>query len=291
MREGDFELAGGPGKVLSGVRSLTAIDGATIGTLYELGYSDGALDRLTDGGMLVSRTLADDQGWKVGDVLSIRFARTGVQPIRIVGTYAKDELEAQGFLLSLRDYEANNTSQENLRVLVSAAPGVSVDQARAAIEAVTAAYPNARVNDRAGYVAEIKGALDIVLAFTAILLGLAVIIAVLGIVNTLALSIVERTRELGLLRAVGMTRRQLRTMIRWEAVIIAVIGGVLGLAVGMEIGTTLSRSFGDMITQVTFPWTRLALLLLFAVLAGVAAAVAPARRAARLDVLAAVSHE
>jgi putative ABC transport system permease protein len=130
----------------------------------------------------------------------------------------------------------------------------------------------------------------VVISIISVLLALSVLIAVLGIVNTLALSIVERTRELGLLRAVGMSRRQLRAMIRWESVIIAVIGGVLGVAVGMQVGVTLVRGLGDFISSVTFPWARLALFLVFAVLAGVAAAVLPARRAARLDVLAAVSQ-
>ena len=287
MRAGEFELAEGP----AGVQSLTAVDGATIGAAYDLGYSDGALEALADGGVLVSATKAAEDGWEVGDVLPMRFARTGVQPVRIDGTYARDELEDQGFLLSLRDYEANYTDQSDVRVLVTAAPGVPVPLARAAIEEVTAAFPNARVDDRAGYVAEIKGALDVVLALVAILLGLTVVIAVLGIVNTLALSVVERTRELGLLRAVGMSRRQLRAMIRWESVVIALVGGVLGVVVGMQIGTTMAGSLGDMITEVRFPWARLALFLVFAVLAGVAAAVLPARRAARLDVLAAVGHE
>jgi len=140
-------------------------------------------------------------------------------------------------------------------------------------------------------VAEIRSALDIVLALVAILLGLAVIIAVLGIVNTLALSVVERTRELGLLRSVGMSRRQLRSMIRWESLNIALIGGVLGVAVGMQIGVTISNSLGDVITSVTFPWARLGMFVVFAVLAGLAAAVVPARRAARLDVLGAMSRE
>jgi putative ABC transport system permease protein len=285
MRSGEFELVGIPG-----VQSLTAIDGDTIGETYELGYSDGALDALADGGVLVSETRANQHHWRVGDTLEMRFARTGVQHIRIDGTYADDALEDQGFLLSLRDFEANYTVQRDVRVLVKAAPGVTPAHARAVIEEVTAAFPNARVDDRAGYVAEIKGALDIVLALVAILLGLAVIIAVLGIVNTLALSIVERTRELGLLRAVGMSRRQLRAMIRWESLNIALIGGVLGVVVGMQIGITLSNSLGNVITEVTFPWLRIALLLVFAVCAGVAAAIVPARRAARLDVLAAISH-
>ena len=297
MRYGDFELVDAPwrgrGEPVpeSGVRSASGIDGRTIGEVFDLGYSKGALAALSDGGVLVSDSLAAERGWRVGDVLSMRFARTGVQRIRIDGTYEDDDLEDQGFLLSLKDFEANYTEQLDERVLVKAAAGTTPARARTAIEEVTAAFPNARVDDRAGYVAEIKGALDIVLALVAILLGLAVIIALLGIVNTLALSIVERTRELGLLRAVGMSRRQMRSMIRWESVIIALIGGVLGVAVGMQIGTTLSRSLGDFITSVAFPWFRLFLFLVFAVLAGVAAAVLPARRAARLDVLAAVTHE
>jgi putative ABC transport system permease protein len=247
---------------------------------------------MRNGGMLVSEDKAKTNGWRVGDVLTVRFARTGIQRIPIVGTYADADLEDQGFILSLKDFEANYTEQLDERVLVTAAPGVTVGRAKAAMEEVAAAFPNAKVQDQTEYVADIKGQLDILLALVAILLGLAVIIALLGIVNTLALSIVERTRELGLLRAVGMSRRQLRAMIRWESVIIAVIGGVLGVAVGMQLGATLTRAFSDFITGgVTFPWARLGLFLVFAVLAGVAAAVLPARRAARLDVLDAVAHQ
>ncbi len=239
----------------------------------------------------MSEKLAAEHGWKVGDVLSMRFARTGVQPIRIDGTYADDELEDGGFLLSLRDFEANYTDQQDVRVLVSAAPGVTVERARAVIEEVAAAFPNARVDDRAGYVAEIKGALDIVLALVAILLGLAVIIAVLGIVNTLALSVVERTRELGLLRAVGMSRRQLRAMIRWESVNIALIGGVLGVAVGMQIGVTISNSLGDVITRSRSRGLGSACSWCSPCWRAWRPPWCPARRAARLDVLAAVSDE
>jgi putative ABC transport system permease protein len=112
----------------------------------------------------------------------------------------------------------------------------------------------------------------------------------LGIVNTLALSIVERTRELGLLRAVGMSRRQLRTMVRWESISIAVAAAVLGVLVGMQLGGTLARSLGRLVQDVTYPWPRLALFALLAVLAGMLAAVVPARRAARLDALTATRH-
>jgi len=252
------------------------------------GYSEGALERLADGGVLVSEARAEEEGWQVGHVLPMRFARTGVQQIAIDGTYADDTLESQGFLLSMRDFEANYTDQLDIRVLVSTAEGVSSVDARAAVEEVVGAFPNARVLSNDEYKADFRDRLDIALAIVAVVLGLAVLIAVLGIVNTLALSIVERTRELGVLRAVGMTQKQVRSMIRSEAVTIALIGGVLGVVVGVQVGVTLARLLE--VDQITFPWVRLALFLVFAVIAGVGAAVVPARRAARLDVLAAVSH-
>ena len=281
MRFGEFELAGS-------TESVTAVDGRTFAAAMDLGVSEGGLAALVDGGVLVSDTKVAENGWKVGDTLAMKFARTGVQNIRIDGTYSDDTLENQGFILSLRDFEANFTDQLDQRVLATVAAGTTTAQARAAIEEVAAAFPNARVEDRSGYKAQAKSQIDTIVALVAVLLGLAVVIAVLGIVNTLALSIVERTRELGLLRAVGMSRRQVRAMIRWESVIISVVGALMGLLVGMQIGGTLARALGDVIQGVTYPWPRLALFVVFAVFAGVAAAVLPARRAAKLDVLTAV---
>jgi len=124
------------------------------------------------------------------------------------------------------------------------------------------------------------------------LLGLAVIVALIGIANTLALSIHERTRELGLLRAVGMTRRQLRSSVRWESVIIALFGTALGLAVGIMFGWAVVRALRDQgITQFAIPPVQIVVIVVVAALAGVAAAHFPARRAAKLDVLRAVSSE
>ena len=293
MRFGDFELVAAPARgdaePLQGLQSASGIEPSTIGEVSKLGYSEGALERLEDGGVLVSENLAEAQGWEVGDVLSMRFARTGVQQVTVDGTYEDDTLEDQGFLLSMRDFEANYTDQLDMRVLISAAPGVDTAVAKAAVEDVAAAFPAANVHSNAEYREEFAARLDIALAIVAVVLGLAVVIAVLGVINTLALSMVERVRELGLLRAVGMGRAQMRAMVRWEAVTIGLIGGVLGLVVGLPIGVSLSSALDT--TGVTLPWMRLLLFLVFAVIAGVAAAVLPARRAARLDVLTALSHE
>jgi putative ABC transport system permease protein len=126
----------------------------------------------------------------------------------------------------------------------------------------------------------------------AVLLLLAVVIAVIGIVNTLALSVFERTRELGLLRAVGMVRRQVKRMIRWESIIIALLGAVLGLGVGAFFGWAAVSAMKDFgVDQLDFPVGRLLMFVLGAFLAGTLAAIFPARRASRLNVLDAIAHQ
>jgi putative ABC transport system permease protein len=143
--------------------------------------------------------------------------------------------------------------------------------------------------DKKGYEARLGGMIDQLLAFVTAMLLLAVVIALLGIVNTLALSVFERTRELGLLRAVGMTRGQVRAMVRWEAVVISAIGALVGAGLGVGVGMALSQSLkGDGITQVSVPVVQVLLYLVAAGVAGVLAAVGPARSAARIDVLRAV---
>ena len=130
------------------------------------------------------------------------------------------------------------------------------------------------------------------LAVIFVLLALSLVIALIGIANTLALSVFERTREIGLLRAVGMTRRQLRRAIRWEAVIIAIFGAILGLILGVIFGVAAVVAIPDtFINTVSIPYGSLVAYLVIAGLAGILAAILPARRAARLNVLDAISHE
>jgi putative ABC transport system permease protein len=148
------------------------------------------------------------------------------------------------------------------------------------------------VQDQAAFREQQAGFIDQLLALVTALLLMAIVIALFGIVNTLGLSIYERTRELGLLRAVGMSRRQVKRMIRWESVIIAVFGAVLGIVIGVLFGWALQQALrNEGVTEFVLPVGQLVVYLVLAGLAGVLAAIWPARRAAKLDVLQAISYE
>ena len=152
--------------------------------------------------------------------------------------------------------------------------------------------PTITLKDRAEFAAEQRAPIDQMLSLIYALLALAVVIAVLGIVNTLALSVIERTREVGLLRAVGLSRRQLRTMVRLESMIIFLLGAVLGVGLGSLFGVALQRSQVDSgIGVLSLPFVQLLIFVALAALVGVLAAVWPARRAARLDVLRAITTD
>jgi putative ABC transport system permease protein len=160
------------------------------------------------------------------------------------------------------------------------------------VEGVAEAYPNVEVENQAEAKETYASQIDQLLGLVTALLALALVIALLGITNTLALSVYERTRELGLLRAVGMSRRQTKSMIRWEAVIIVIIGAILGLSIGIFFGWALVRALADEgITTFAVPGGQLLLYMLLAVGAGILAAIPPARRAAKLNVLEAIGTE
>jgi putative ABC transport system permease protein len=151
-------------------------------------------------------------------------------------------------------------------------------------------YPNVALSDAEEYIEKTAGQVDLFLNILTALLGLAILIALLGIMNTLALSIFERKREIGLLRAVGMTRRQVRRMIRWEAILIAVFGAVIGLVVGTALGITIVFGIGQGL-ELTLPLGTLVFYALFAAFGGFLASLWPAYRGARTDLLEAISFE
>jgi putative ABC transport system permease protein len=177
-------------------------------------------------------------------------------------------------------------------VYVVKEPSADTDELRTALEKVVDPLPTVTVKDPEGYADEQKGQINQILYMIYALLGLSVVIAILGVINTLGLSVIERTREIGLLRAVGLSRRQLRTMIRLESIVVAIFGALLGLGMGLIFGATIVWALADQgLTELAVPFWWLVAFLFSAAILGVLAAVFPARRAARLDVLWAIATE
>jgi putative ABC transport system permease protein len=286
----------GPAEVDGEVLLLGGLDAATALDVVNLQPLEGSAEAMAaPDAIAVHVDTASEKGLQLGDAVPVRFVETGVQELTVGMIYA-EELEANGpagtFFLGKQSYEANFANRFDWQVYVKAAPDTAAAELRTSVEQVAAAYPGVNVSDKAEFAEAVTAPLDQMLALVYALLALAILIALLGIGNTLALSIVERTRELGLLRSVGMTRSQLRSSIRWESVIIAVQGTLLGLLIGVFFGWALIRALADQGIEVfTLPVGSLAVVVLLGGLAGMAAAVLPGRRAARLDVLRAVATE
>ena len=222
---------------------VTAVDPSTIEEVATLEVSEGSVGALAEGTdtVLVHRDEAADNGWKVGDEVPSEFAASGEVPLTIVGIYDENRLVGD-YVISLDTYDGLFSEQLDSFVLVKAAEGVPLDDVGTAIEGAVKEYSNVQVQDQAAFREQQAGFVDQLLGLVTALLAMAIIIALFGIVNTLGLSIYERTRELGLLRAVGMSRMQVKRMIRWEAVIIAVLGAVLGVVIGILFGWAMQQA-------------------------------------------------
>ncbi len=272
-------------------KTILAADPAHVNDLFDIGVVRGHIASMTADGIAVSTQVAGDRHLGVGSPVQVTFPTTGRQTFRVQAVYTARTL-AGDYVLPLAAAEGNFPQQLDYQVYVKLAPGVSSSAGRHAVNAVLAAYPTATLLDQAQYKEQQAAQIDRLLNLVYGLLALAVIIALIGIANTLALSIYERTRELGLLRAVGMTRGQLRSTVRYESVIISMLGAVEGLTVGVLFGWAMVAALGSQgVTHLVVPVPQLVLVAALAGMAGVVAAVAPGRRAARLDVLRAVTTE
>lgn len=284
VRFGRFKIDGNTRDIVASdpdgaeVIDIDLLEGTSIA---ELGPTD----------ILVHEDPAEDLGLAPGDTVEVEFARTGAQTFTVAGIHG-DATFAGNYAISNEAWEANYTDALDQFVFATLADGVSPADAADTIAAVTEEFPQVDVEDRQEFLASQQAQIDQVLITVNVLLLLAVVIAVLGIGNTLALSVFERTRELGLLRAVGMSRRQTRRMIRWESAIVSLFGAVLGVAVGIAFGLAATVAMpNSFLTTIAIPSGFLVGLVALAVVAGLLAAIGPARRAARLDVLVAISTE
>ncbi len=272
--------------------ALTAVDPATLAQVTDLRLRAGTLQALSTGGMIVAEHVAAERGLAVGDTVAMTFSRTGTQQVPLVGLLRDRDAQAlqTDYIISLDTYAEHYAEDVDASVFVKLRDGVPADAGYAAITAALAEEPTVQVRDQAAAVAGRTQTIDQVLGMVTALLLLTIAIALLGITNTLALSVFERTREIGLLRAVGMTGRQLRTMVRAEAILIAAVATVVGVSLGAALGagavTLLGRTAE---AAVVLPAGQLALIVAATLGAGLIAGLIPARRAARLDVLTAIA--
>lgn len=271
---------------------ITAANPVVLGQLTDLKIKSGNLSSLKGPEVFV---YAGDNAKTVpaaGSTLTMEFARTGNKQFTVVGTFTERRLLGTDYLIAVDAYEANFTEQRDLIVLAKVADGVSPADSRDVINAAIKDFASVEVRDQTEFKAQQESQIDRLLGLVSVLLLLSIIIALVGITNTLALSVLERIRELGLLRAIGMSRRQVRSMIRWESVVIAVLGAVLGLPVGIGFAWAMVKALADQgLGTLTIPFGQLFVYVIAAGFAGVLAAVLPARRAARLNVLDAIVTE
>ena len=274
-----------------GDTAYISVDPETAGTIFDIGMVQGTVETLTPDGILIDDDEAADRHLGLGDQIQFGFVNGSTQLLTIQGIYTEQDL-AGPFVVNHVLHEQSGADQFDFSVYVAKAPGVTDADARAAIATVSDEYPNADLQSRREYVDAQAAQIDPLVNLMYALLGLAVIIALINIANSMALSIHERTRELGLLRAVGMTRHQTRAAIAWESVLIGLLGTGLGVLIGIFFGWAISVTVRDAgLGTFTLPMQPLVFIALAAVLGGVLAAARPARRAARLDVLRAIATE
>ncbi|QUC60044.1 ABC transporter permease [Streptomyces sp. A2-16] len=286
-------LGRGVAEVDGNGRALTVSDPLALERTFDLGTVRGSLSALGADGIALTRTEAAKQGLTTGDRTELAFTDGEKDTFTVRAVYDRSEL-AGDYVITRAAWAPHRTQDSDTLVAVSFKDGVSTDAGKAAVERVAARYGHPEVQTRDEYARSSAGGIDMMLTLVYALLALAVLIALLGIANTLTLAIHERTRELGLLRAVGQTRSQLRAMVRWESVLVAAFGTVGGLALGAFLGWVLveaSDGASDSTFAFAVPPLQLAVVALVGVTAGALAGLRPARRAARLDVLRAIATE
>jgi putative ABC transport system permease protein len=285
----------GLGKAAGEDGYVTGIDPAQIARAYTFDWkegSDATLGELGGNGAIVAKDLADKKNLDVGDKFTLMTPNGDETQLVVKGIYEPPPffpiLGSVSITQSL--FDSVYDRPENSFVFVDV-PGEPSTQTTASLDAAVKAFPDAKVQTREGWIDQQNEDFDNFLLTLYVLLALSVIVSVFGMVNTLVLSIFERTRELGMLRAVGTTRRQTRRMVRQESVITALIGAALGLPLGIFLAILMTKALSQFNIQIAVPVTQLVIFAIVALIVGMFAAIFPARRAARLNVLQALQYE
>jgi putative ABC transport system permease protein len=274
----------------------TGIDPSSYFDLIDMGEIVGEPTASQDAAIIARAAMATERGWEIGDAIPVFFNGTGEQTLTLVATYSDGLGPDDDYYMPNRTVSANALPGFDIDFALYIALEEGADRAavQAELEGFVADRPDVTVQDRQEFVETQVSFINVFVAIVYGLLFLAIIIALIGIANTLSLSVLERTREFGLLRAVGMSRRQLRSTIRIEAAIVAVFGALMGMVLGVGSAVavlwTIARDEPGLLS-LRVPWLQLLVIGVLAALAGMVSGVLPARRAARLDVLDAIASE
>lgn len=265
-------------------------DLAVVPDMFTLTAAAGTINAVGDGQVIVDEKTATDRHLVLGSPVTVQLARGEPLRLSLSGIYARSDL-LTGFILPLSAVAHFTVNQPTMGFIQVRDPA-EVNAIKSKVDGLLVDNPEVSVANRGEYLAQQASSADQVLVMVQILLALAILIAVLGVINTLALSVLERTRELGLLRAVGLGRAQTMRMVTVEAVVISVFGALLGLGVGVGLGAAIVQALHDQgITELALPWAQMGTYLVLAAIIGVVAAILPAIRAARVNVLRAIAYE
>jgi putative ABC transport system permease protein len=270
---------------------VTAYDPAAIDSVLDVTMAEGEATDLGADGLVIDRQIAEDHAMELGDVVEV-VAPNGARLELTVQAISDDPTLLGSYSLSSEAFVATFPEPLDAQVYLNLADGADPAAVRAEVEAVADTFTGVEVQDAEEFAgslaAEITSFLNVIYG----LLGLSIIISVIGIANTLSLSIYERTREIGLLRAVGMTRAQVRSAVRWEAVIISLLGTAVGLVLGVALAWPVLASLRSSgLSEFAVPVGVLVAVVVIAAALGVVASIRPSRRAAKLDVLSAIATE
>ncbi|MFJ3642435.1 ABC transporter permease [Streptomyces sp. NPDC090108] len=283
-------LRNGASRIDGGTEYLTGVDGAHIGELTDLKVTDGSFavggDRI-----VVDKDRAERHHWKAGSVLTARFEDGASRRLTVAGVYDGNQM-INGIILDEKVLTPHLRGPADMQVMVKMSGGAS-GAAKDRLVKALGSNPAMEVQDKQDISNGIAQVFTLILNMVYGLLGMAVIVSVLGVINTLAMSVFERSQEIGMLRAIGLDRRAVKRMVRLESLVISLFGGVLGIGLGVFFGWAAGELLGTKMPtyELVLPWGRIALFLALAGVVGILAALWPARRASRLNMLASIKAE
>ena len=279
-------------EITDDVRAFAAIDPAAATQMINVDLRAGDIEDLADDAIAVHIESADDLGLEIGDTLTATFSNGTTQDVEVAAIFGDNSFGFNWFIGLDTLAEVTNAPDANVFGFARLADGVTPEVGDEAVRQAMEAFPQAKAQSNAEFIQDQEDQINQILLLITTLLAFAILIAILGISITLALGVFERTREIGLLRAVGMNRRQTRRSVRWEAVIVSVFGALIGIVLGTFLGVVLSLAVPDnVISELAFSPAIIVAILVGAVIAGLVAALYPSFKASNMDVLEAIATE